>query len=137
MKLEQIAKEYGMHDYYEQKTGRVFKLSEADELSDDVLVVPVYENGVKIGIATMDNVLKQSAEKANKTEPIDHIDLDKMSVKELKEMGDKVADKLSDVCKNTRSEIRKIAIELNVPYEVLIQTYIHSMIAIDIFFDED
>lgn len=56
MKLEDIAKSYGMNDYYDMNTGRIYKLSEATDAGDGKLSVPVEENGRIIGYATMDKV---------------------------------------------------------------------------------
>ena len=55
MKLEEIAKVYGMNDYYDMATGRIYKLSNA--LPTGVIgkvKVPVIEDGVLIGYCEME-----------------------------------------------------------------------------------
>lgn len=54
MKLEDIARSYGMNDYYDMHTGRIYKLSEATDAGNGKLSVPVVEDGRLIGYATMD-----------------------------------------------------------------------------------
>ena len=41
MTLEEIAKTYGMHDYYDPLTGNIYQLSEAFDDGYDILIVPV------------------------------------------------------------------------------------------------
>ena len=45
MFLEDIAKQYGMVDYYEQRTGKIYKMSEAKVTDSGYLLVPVYYAG--------------------------------------------------------------------------------------------
>lgn len=52
MKLEEIVKQYGYNDYYEMSTGRTYKLSKVIE-ENKVIKVPVYENGIFIGLAIL------------------------------------------------------------------------------------
>lgn len=56
MKLEEIAKMYGMHDYYDMHTGRTYALSQAKQNpdNDNMLRVPVYEGNGQIGTAIME-----------------------------------------------------------------------------------
>ena len=42
MFLEDIAKQYGMVDYYEQRTGKTYKMFEAKVTDSGYLLVPVY-----------------------------------------------------------------------------------------------
>lgn len=52
--LEDIVKTYGMNDYLDISTGRLYKLSKAIDYSDDEYKVPVVSfNGVLIGFASM------------------------------------------------------------------------------------
>ena len=54
MRLESIVNMYGMNDYYDIMSGRVFHLSEAhyDKQADET-VVPVSECGKEIGVTRM------------------------------------------------------------------------------------
>lgn len=56
MKLEEIARTYGMHDYYDMASGRTYQLSNATATDDGKLSVPVIEDGKLIGYASMDKV---------------------------------------------------------------------------------
>lgn len=56
MRLEQIAKMYGMNDYYETMTGRTYLLSKALENPDGTLTIPVLQDGVLIGHCKMEKV---------------------------------------------------------------------------------
>ena len=56
MSLEEIAKTYGMNDYYDMYTGKVYHLSRAIDNGDDTLNIPVSECGKLIGYAKMDKV---------------------------------------------------------------------------------
>lgn len=56
MKLEDIARTYGMNDYYDMHTGRIYKLSEATNAGNGKLSVPVEQDGRFVGYATMDKV---------------------------------------------------------------------------------
>jgi hypothetical protein len=58
MRLEEIARSYGMNDYYEMSTGRTYLLSKAMENPDGTLSVPVLQGGVLIGHCTMEKVRK-------------------------------------------------------------------------------
>lgn len=60
MKLEDIARTYGMNDYYDMVTGRIYKLSEATDAENGKLTVPVYEDGRFIGNASMNKVDQNS-----------------------------------------------------------------------------
>lgn len=52
--LEDIVKIYGMNDYLDISTGRLYKLSKAIDAGDDEYKVPVVSfNGVLIGFASM------------------------------------------------------------------------------------
>lgn len=53
MSLEEIAKVYGMTDYYDISTGKIFKLSQAIDAGDGNLVVPVEQHGRIIGYSQM------------------------------------------------------------------------------------
>ncbi len=53
MSLEEIAKVYGMTDYYDISTGKIFKLSQAIDAGDGNLVVPVAQHGRIIGYSQM------------------------------------------------------------------------------------
>lgn len=55
MLLEDIAKQYGMNDYLEVTTGKIYQLSKAFEGIPGTLVVPVEDNstGTLLGYATM------------------------------------------------------------------------------------
>ena len=58
MRLEEIVKTYGMQDFYDSIGGKIYKLSEALEASDnkEELLVPVYDvigGGMLIGYARM------------------------------------------------------------------------------------
>lgn len=55
MRLEDIAKTYGMNDYYDNIGGRIFHLSMAsyDECNNQT-VVPVSEGGRMIGTTRME-----------------------------------------------------------------------------------
>ena len=59
MKLEQIAKQYGMVDYLDNTTGNIYRLSKAIEDDDGTLLVPVvssYGGNLLIGYARMEDV---------------------------------------------------------------------------------
>lgn len=43
MKLEDIARKYGMHDYLDNEQGLIYQLSEAMEDADGTLLVPVID----------------------------------------------------------------------------------------------
>lgn len=52
--LEDIVKTYGMHDYLDISTGRVYKLSKVIDAGNNEYKVPVVSfNGVLIGFASM------------------------------------------------------------------------------------
>ena len=52
--LEDIVKIYGMNDYLDISTGRVYKLSKVIDAGNNEYKVPVVSfNGVLIGFATM------------------------------------------------------------------------------------
>ena len=52
--LEDIVKIYGMNDYLDISTGRVYKLSKVIDTGDDEYKVPVVSfNGVLISFASM------------------------------------------------------------------------------------
>lgn len=55
MRLEDIADMYGMNDYYDNISGRIFHLSQAhyDECNNQT-VVPVSEGGKVIGTTRME-----------------------------------------------------------------------------------
>lgn len=64
MKLEEIAKTYGMVDYYDQHTGYTYKLSEASdtpcegvELKPGQLRVPVWNEFDFLGYAVMNKLV--------------------------------------------------------------------------------
>lgn len=54
MRLEEIARMYGMNDYYDMHTGRVYHLSEATDNGNGTQSVPVTQSGDLIGYATME-----------------------------------------------------------------------------------
>lgn len=59
MKLEQIAKQYGMVDYLDNTTGNIYQLSKVIEDDDGTLLVPVvssYGGNLLIGYARMEDV---------------------------------------------------------------------------------
>ena len=59
MKLEQIAKQYGMVDYLDNTTGNIYQLSKTIEDDDGTLLVPVvssYGGNLLIGYARMEDV---------------------------------------------------------------------------------
>lgn len=56
MKLEEIAKQYGMNDYYDMYTGNVYKLSEAIDNKDGTLTIPVIFNSRLAGYVQMEKV---------------------------------------------------------------------------------
>lgn len=53
MSLENIAKVYGMVDYLDVSTGKIFKLSQAIDAGDGNLIVPVEQRGRIIGYSQM------------------------------------------------------------------------------------
>lgn len=53
MSLEEIALTYGMVDYLDSRTNKIYHLSEAKESKDNNLLVPVSENREIIGYASM------------------------------------------------------------------------------------
>lgn len=55
--LENIARTYGMSDWYDIPTGKIFALSEVDTTSiNSTIEVPVYIDGKLYGIAMMENL---------------------------------------------------------------------------------
>lgn len=56
MFLEDIAKKYGMIDYYEQRTGKIYKMSEAKVTDSGYLLVPVYYAGKLLNWVRMEVV---------------------------------------------------------------------------------
>lgn len=59
MYLEQIAKQYGMVDYLDHNTGKIYQLSKAIEDADSTLLVPVvsvFGDGILEGYARMQKV---------------------------------------------------------------------------------
>lgn len=59
MKLEQVAKQYGMVDCLDDATGNVYQLSEAIKDGNGTLLVPVvpsYGDNLLIGYARMEDV---------------------------------------------------------------------------------
>ena len=59
MKLEKIAKTYGMVDYMDPITGNIYELSKAFDGGKGMLLVPViapFGDNVLIGYARMQNV---------------------------------------------------------------------------------
>ena len=56
MKLEDVAKTYGMVDYMDQESGYIYKLSKAFDDGEGMLLVPVIEafgDNILIGYARM------------------------------------------------------------------------------------
>ena len=55
MLLEDIAKQYGMNDYLEMSTGKIYQLSKAFEGNPGTLLVPVEDTstGALLGYAKM------------------------------------------------------------------------------------
>lgn len=54
--LENIAKSYGMHDYYDQQAGKIYELSKAIDNGDGTLLIPVKSvlgDNLLIGYAKM------------------------------------------------------------------------------------
>lgn len=58
MQLEQIAQMYGMIDYYEARTGRIYYLSEARVSENGMLTIPVSKDGELIGFTRMEQPRK-------------------------------------------------------------------------------
>ena len=56
MFLEDIAKQYGMIDYYEQRTGKIYNMSEAEVTDSGYLLVPVYCAGKLLNWVRMEAV---------------------------------------------------------------------------------
>ena len=59
MKLETIAKTYGMVDYMDPTTGNIYELSKAFDDGEGMLLVPViapFGDNVLVGYAKMQNV---------------------------------------------------------------------------------
>lgn len=59
MYLEQIAEQYGMVDYLDHNTGKIYQLSKAIEDADSTLLVPVvsaFGDGILEGYARMQKV---------------------------------------------------------------------------------
>lgn len=59
MKLEDVAKTYGMVDYMDQESGYIYELSKAFYDGEGMLLVPVIEafgDNILIGYAKMQNV---------------------------------------------------------------------------------
>lgn len=59
MYLEQIAEQYGMVDYLDHNTGKIYQLSKAIEDADNTLLVPVvsvFGDGILEGYARMQKV---------------------------------------------------------------------------------
>lgn len=59
MWLEQIAKQYGMTDYLDHNTGKIYQMSKAIQDTDGTLLVPVvsiYGDGILEGYARMQKV---------------------------------------------------------------------------------
>lgn len=55
MRLEDIAKTYGMVDYYDNIGGKIYHLSRAQyDVCNDETVVPVSEGGQVIGVTRME-----------------------------------------------------------------------------------
>lgn len=61
MRLEEIAKQYGMVDYLDQHTGYIYQLSKAINNGDGTLSVPVIDScsscNALIGYAHMNKVI--------------------------------------------------------------------------------
>lgn len=60
MMLEEVARQYGMHDYLDNCAGKIFQLSNAIKDADDTLLVPVVDvfgDGIIREYARMNNVL--------------------------------------------------------------------------------
>ena len=58
MRLETVAETYGMVDYFEQRTGRIYQLSKAEKKDSNTLRIPVIQDGVFIGYAEMKGKVK-------------------------------------------------------------------------------
>ena len=59
MKLEGVAKTYGMVDYMDQESGYIYELSKAFDDGEGMLLVPVIEafgDNILVGYAKMQNV---------------------------------------------------------------------------------
>lgn len=59
MRLEQIAKQYGMTDYLDHNTGKIYQMSKAVQDTDGTLLVPVVSicgDGILVGYARMQKV---------------------------------------------------------------------------------
>ena len=58
MKLEQVAKDYGMQDYLDYNTGYIYQLSKAEEMGNNMLMVPMVDVGTYefVGYALMEGV---------------------------------------------------------------------------------
>lgn len=56
MRLEEIIDTYGWQDYYDMVSGVIFKLSEAVKIGSDVSKVVVEQDGVPIGITTVNRI---------------------------------------------------------------------------------
>ena len=59
MKLEGVAKTYGMVDYMDQESGYIYELSKASDDGEGMLLVPVIEafgDNILVGYAKMQNV---------------------------------------------------------------------------------
>lgn len=55
--LEEIAKIYGMVDYYDMASGTIYKLSQAVDSGKGVYTVPVEENGKIVGYTSMKKIV--------------------------------------------------------------------------------
>lgn len=56
MRLEEIVDTYGWQDYYDMVSGVIFKLSEAVRIGSDTSKVVVEQDGVPIGVTTVNRV---------------------------------------------------------------------------------
>ena len=62
MKLEDIARQYGMHNYLDNEQGLIYQLSEAMEDADGTLLVPVIDvvcDCILRGYARMEDVREE------------------------------------------------------------------------------
>jgi hypothetical protein len=61
--LEDIAKTYGMIDYYEQQTGNIYHLSEAKSNGHGMLLVPVTRGDRLFGVMKMKDITNNKNDK--------------------------------------------------------------------------
>ena len=56
MRLEEIVDIYGWEDYYDMVSDVIFKLSEAVKIGSDASKVVIEQDGVPIGVTTVNRV---------------------------------------------------------------------------------